>query len=71
MPRGNPQDDVTSIEAVTPARRKRRRCMTLQRALKQAHKAGVSVAGATLNPDGSVELQFSEVHTRNEWDDLK
>lgn len=38
--------------------RKRIRRPTLRQALKQASKAGMAVSGATVKPDGSVELAF-------------
>ena len=54
-------------------RRRSPRNPTLASALKQATKAGVAVAGATINPDGSVEVEFGKSgqpgHAAgNEWD---
>jgi hypothetical protein len=40
--------------------RKRHRKPNLARALHEAKKAGVNVAGATLTADGSVSLSFGE-----------
>jgi hypothetical protein len=37
--------------------------VTLARALTQAKKAGLDVAGATVAPDGSVALAFGEIKT--------
>jgi hypothetical protein len=49
---------------------RRRKMMTLNRALKQAMRAGVSVVNATLTPDG-VRLEIANGNGRdtiNEWD---
>jgi hypothetical protein len=39
---------------------KRERKPTLASAMKEAEKAGVSVAGAVVKPDGSIELRFGD-----------
>jgi hypothetical protein len=36
----------------------RRHRVTLDKAMKQAAKAGTAISGATINPDGSVSLTF-------------
>jgi hypothetical protein len=64
-------ETLSSENEPTPARRRRYRRVTLQRALRQADKAGVTVSGATLNPDGSIMLQFDQAHGPNEWDNVK
>ena len=51
-------------------RRRNPRKMTLARALREARKAGVNVAGATLEPDGRLSLQFGEavpIEADNPW----
>ena len=55
---------------VPTARRKRK--VSLARAMKQADKAGLSVTAATLTADG-VELHWSEAsaNTSNEWDSVQ
>ncbi len=57
-----------------PKRRARKRSVTLDRALKQASKAGIAVSGASLNADGSATLIFGEApngHDFNEWDTVQ
>ena len=48
---------TVTVTGRKPARHRRK--PTLTSALKQAGKAGVNVAGATIEPDGSVSLAFS------------
>jgi hypothetical protein len=53
-----------------PSRRRRQRKPTLARALAEAKKAGVNVAGATLSSDGAVSLTFGQGETTeatNPW----
>jgi hypothetical protein len=62
-------------------KQRRKRKPTLASALKQASKAGASVAGATITPDGSVKLEFGDVEKtdqangkaeeKNEWDSIQ
>ena len=48
-------------DTARPVVRKRRaRKPTLAAAIKQANKAGVKVAGAVLDPSGTIELRFGE-----------
>jgi hypothetical protein len=55
-----------------PKPKKTRRRMTLNRALKQAARAGVSVVNATLTPDGvRLEIANGNGHDdTNEWDNI-
>lgn len=69
---GRPIGNFLSIGKSKPAKRQRK--PSLASAIKQAGKAGVNVAGATVKPDGSVALEFGETPTSqedNEWDDVK
>jgi hypothetical protein len=50
----------TEIGKSESGARKRHRKPNLARALHEAKKAGVNVAGATLTADGSVSLSFGE-----------
>jgi hypothetical protein len=57
------------IATKTPRRRVHK--PTLSRVLREAKKAGASVRGATIEPDGRIALQFGEpdsVANANEWD---
>jgi hypothetical protein len=51
-----------------PTKRRIRR-PTLTTVLKQAKAAGINPASATIRPDGSISLQFSETeqHADNSW----
>ena len=56
-------------------KRSRKRRVTLDRAMRQAKKAGMNVSAATLNADGSVKLEFGDNdqnhhHQQNDWDTL-
>jgi len=54
--------------------RRRVRKPSVTAAIKQALRAGVTVAGATVKPDGSISLTFAQgaepsaVGDANEWD---
>lgn len=51
-------------------RRRNPRKLTLAHALREARKAGVNVAGATLEADGKLSLQFGEAapaEAANPW----
>jgi hypothetical protein len=59
----------------------RKRKVTLARAMKQASKAGVSISGATVKPEGSVALELGHAPNGstgstsndgdfNEWDEV-
>jgi hypothetical protein len=50
----------TEIGKFQTGARKRHRRPNLERALREARKAGVPVAGAMLTADGSVSLSFGE-----------
>jgi hypothetical protein len=56
--------------AKTPRRRIHK--PTLSRVLREARKAGATVRGATIEPDGRIALQFGEPDSTgmngNEWD---
>jgi hypothetical protein len=56
----------------SPPNHTRKRRVTLDRAMRQAKKADVTVSAATLNADGSVTLSFGEDdhHDQNDWDTL-
>jgi hypothetical protein len=63
--------DLTAVPLVVSSSQKkpRRRKTTLARALREAAKAGVNVAGATIE-DGKVTLTFGEprpTETGNPW----
>lgn len=73
-----PDDDRDRWDVVTrPARKRmRKRRITLDRAMRQASKAGVAVNGAIVNSDGSVTLTFGEpangsAKEVNEWDTVQ
>jgi hypothetical protein len=53
---------IVRVQAVLGASKKARapRRPTLANALKQADKAGKSVRGAVIDPDGKIELTFGE-----------
>lgn len=55
-----------------PKKRTRKRKVTLDRAMKQASKAGVSVNGATITADGGVKLELGKDDVGpNEWDSIQ
>jgi hypothetical protein len=61
---------VDDVEPVEPAKRRKHR-PSLAKAIRQAVKAGMKVSGATVGPDGSVVLTFSDGSTttsNNPWD---
>jgi hypothetical protein len=60
------------LEGPMPTRTpKGKRKPTLTTALTQAAKAGATVSGATITPDGSVALTFGEAPTTgNPWDEV-
>jgi hypothetical protein len=56
------------------AKKTRQRKVTLDRAMRAASKAGVSVASATITSDGGVRLEIangSNGHDINEWDSVQ
>jgi hypothetical protein len=59
-----------------PPKKKRKRQMTLARAMRQAREAGLAVSAVTVNADGSVTLLFGEAApqsngaTGSEWDEV-
>lgn len=66
------------LKPVTRTKRRNRK-PSLRGAMAQAKRAGVDVAGATIAPDGSVELKFGPVPTPdaetkpkkiNRWDEV-
>jgi hypothetical protein len=61
-------DDELIKHAPAPAptpRRPKARTPSLTRALREAKKAGISVAGATFTADGSVSLSFGDAVKTN------
>jgi hypothetical protein len=58
-----------TVHVVLPPRRRRK--ATLDAALRQAAKAGATVAQASLDPDGKAVLTFGSVAEggKNEWDE--
>jgi hypothetical protein len=58
-----------TVHVVLPPRRRRK--ATLDAALRQAAKAGATVARAELDPDGKAVLTFGEAAGggKNEWDE--
>jgi hypothetical protein len=68
-----PGDDTREPwEIVTsPAKPKRRRKVTVDRAMRQAAKAGLSVSSATITADGGVELRIGEPQQPNPWDGVQ
>jgi hypothetical protein len=69
--REHPSLEPWEIKTIKPPK-KRRRPVTLQRAMKAASKAGIAVAGATLTPEG-VKLDIGEAvqHSPNPWDSVQ
>ena len=64
-------DSVEDAEPVQPVTRTRQRRPSLTTALAQAAKAGLTVSGATIAPDGSVTLKFGDGSTvTNPWDEV-
>ena len=63
---------LDSGEDPEPVKRTRQRRPTLTTALAQAAKAGMTVSGATIAPDGSVTLTFGDgsTTTTNPWDEV-
>lgn len=68
-----PISDEALVPLVEAARRRtRKRRVTIDRAMRQAAKAGVSVSAATITADGGVTLSLGEGQAdRNEWDDVR
>jgi hypothetical protein len=68
-------DDLAELFGSAPVpepapapRRQRKRTPSLTKALREAKKAGISVAGATFAADGSVSLSFGEKSNGNDLD---
>jgi hypothetical protein len=65
---------ILRVQAVRPGASKKARALrrpTLANALKQADKAGKSVRGVVIDPDGKFELKFGEPdapQSDNPWD---
>ncbi len=64
--------EVTTVKpTVKPVKRTRKRKLTLDRAMRQASKAGIAVSSATLTPDG-VKLELGEATNQtNPWDSVQ
>jgi hypothetical protein len=69
-----PTDDREPWDVSTsPPKKKRRRKVSLSRALAQANRAGVEVKAATLTPEGGVTIEIGEADATkpNSWDDVQ
>jgi hypothetical protein len=64
-----PWEVVTS--SAKPKTKSRRRKITVDRAMRQAAKAGLSVSAATITADGGVELRLGEPQQPNPWDSVQ
>ena len=62
--------EVTTSPA-KPKIKTRKVKVTLDRAMKQANKAGIAISGATINADGSATLHFGEPQQSNPWDSVQ
>jgi hypothetical protein len=77
IPSNLPDFEPWEVRLRKRAKRRVRR-PTLKQVLAQAQRAGRSVAGATVKPDGSVSLEFGQPATitdenfsANPWDAVK
>jgi hypothetical protein len=62
---GDDDDELVEATPASAPRRSKARTPSLTKALREAKKAGIPVAGALLTADGSVSLSFGEAVKTN------